>query len=206
MMRVPVDCVWIVTANNPQLSREMARRTIEIRMDAGVENPEYRTNFRHPDLKRWCLKNRPLLVWAALTLVQSWLSAGSPMANRPLGMFQGFADVLGGILEHAGIQGFLEGVAAASKDIDTVLFSAFLRRSFELFSTEPCTAAQLLPNADELDLGQGDEKARARKLGLLLHERQGQWRSGLSIKALGTRSGSRLWQLETLKASEDRKA
>ena len=70
-IRVPVKCTWLATSNNAKLSQEIARRTIHIRLDAGVERPWLRptADFRIPDLDRWCIENRPRLVNSMLTLV-----------------------------------------------------------------------------------------------------------------------------------------
>ena len=38
-VRLPVRCAWVATANNPVLSDEIQRRTVRIRLDAGVEKP-----------------------------------------------------------------------------------------------------------------------------------------------------------------------
>ena len=47
-LRLPVHCLWLATGNNPFVSREIARRTVSIRLDAGVDHPDLRTGFRHP--------------------------------------------------------------------------------------------------------------------------------------------------------------
>ncbi len=108
-LRVPVHCMWVTTANNPSLARELARRCVRIRMDAGVERPDLRKNFRHPKLKKWVVENEARLVWAALTFVQAWISEGRPPGSRTLGMFESWSEILGGILGVARIGGFLEG-------------------------------------------------------------------------------------------------
>ena len=94
-VRLPVSCLWIASANNPVLSREMARRVIRIRLDAGVERPELRDSFLHPQLKAWAKKNHHLLLWAALTFVQAWVAAGHPRASKVFGMFEDWVEVNG---------------------------------------------------------------------------------------------------------------
>ena len=73
---LPVRCTLAATANNPTLSDEMARRMARTRLDAGVEFPERRKGFRHPDLLGWATANRALLIWSALTLARAWVSRG----------------------------------------------------------------------------------------------------------------------------------
>jgi len=77
-IRVPVRCVWLATANNPVLSRELTRRSIRIRIDPKIDRPWLRQAFHHDNLRAWVHAHRADLVWAALTLVQAWLAAGRP--------------------------------------------------------------------------------------------------------------------------------
>ena len=111
MAWVPVRCIWISTGNNPALSSEMTRRTIRIRLDCGFDRPWLREGFRHSDIRALGIANRSRLVWAALTLIRAWIVAGRPESNRTLGMFECWAKVMGGILDVAGIPGFLGNLA-----------------------------------------------------------------------------------------------
>ena len=49
------------TGNNPEFSNEMARRLLRIRLDAHLERPRQRAEFRHPDLNTWVRANRARL-------------------------------------------------------------------------------------------------------------------------------------------------
>ena len=110
MARLPIRCVWIATGNNPEFSNEMARRLVRIRLDAHVERPWQRAGFRHPDLNIWVRANRARLVAACLTLCQAWIAAGRPRGQRSIGSYENWAGVIGGILETAGIDGFLGNI------------------------------------------------------------------------------------------------
>lgn len=59
---IPISCMWLATGNNPSLSLEIARRTVSIRIDAGVEKPWQRADFKHPDLRSWAMENRGELI------------------------------------------------------------------------------------------------------------------------------------------------
>ena len=107
MARLPIRCLWIATGNNPEFSNEMARRLVRIRLDANVERPWQRSGFRHPDLMTWVRANRARLVAACLTLCQAWIAEGRPRGTRTIGSYENWAQVLGGVLEVAGIDGFL---------------------------------------------------------------------------------------------------
>src|SRR5262249_53068020 len=119
MVSVPNTALWLATGNNVELSKEMGRRVVPIRLDAGREHPEDRTGFRHL-LPAWALAHRAELVSACLSLVRAWLDARRPEGATTLGRFEAWAAVIGGIVAHAGVDGFLsnrgERVAAADRE------------------------------------------------------------------------------------------
>ncbi len=104
---VPNRALWPASGNNVELSDEMTRRIIPIRLDAGVERPEECADFRHPNLPEYVRNHRSELVSACLPLIQAWLEARQPKGSTPLGRFESWTDVMGGILEVAGISSFL---------------------------------------------------------------------------------------------------
>ena len=120
-IRIPVWCAWVATGNNPTLSYEITRRTVRIRLDAKTETPHLRdpSKFRHPELLAWIKENRPNLVGAVLTLVQHWIAQGRPKSKKSLGGFESWAAVIGGILECAGVEGFLENTLEFYDDVQT---------------------------------------------------------------------------------------
>ena len=99
--RPPITCRWVATGNNPRLSKEIARRAVPIRLDAGIERPADR-NFEVPDLLKLVLTNRAKYVRHVLIIVQAWIAAGRPNGSATFGSFVEYASVLGGILENAG--------------------------------------------------------------------------------------------------------
>src|SRR5262249_32643245 len=107
MAALPNTAVWLASGNNTVLSRELIRRTLWCRLDARVDVPSEREGFRHPHLVRWAKQHRGELVWGALTLCQAWVAAGRPAGEQTLGMFESWAEVLGGILQVAGVPGLL---------------------------------------------------------------------------------------------------
>jgi hypothetical protein len=109
-IEVPVRCMWIATGNNPDTTQEMYRRFVDIRLDAQMEFPEDRPpdQFTIPDLKVWVRENRPRLVSAALTIIQAWVRKGMPHGSKSKASFETWARVMSGILENAGVEGFLD--------------------------------------------------------------------------------------------------
>jgi putative DNA primase/helicase len=110
-VRVPVRCTWLATANNPVLSEELTRRSVRIRIDPKVDRPWMREGFHHENLREWVHTHRATMVWASLTLVQAWLAAGRPHPDvKPLGSYESWSRTIGGILQVAGIGGFLRNL------------------------------------------------------------------------------------------------
>jgi len=121
ILQLPNRATWIATGNNLTTALEIARRSIWIRLDSGEETPWTRKNFRHSDLRSWVLENRGLLLEATLTLVQAWIDAGRPSGKRTLGSFESWSRTIGGILEVAGVPGFLEEeIELSAYDPETV--------------------------------------------------------------------------------------
>jgi hypothetical protein len=103
-----VRCVWVFTGNNVQLSNELLRRLVMIDLDARMANPEMRTKFKHKDIISWAKENRGELVHACLTIIQNWLAQGRPSYEGPvLNSFENWSRVMGGIMQSAGLNGFL---------------------------------------------------------------------------------------------------
>jgi hypothetical protein len=106
-VRAPNLAVWLASGNNTRLSRELVRRTVWCRLDSRTDTPWERTEFRHKNLLKWVKEHRGELVWAALVLCQAWLAAGRPAGEQTLGMFESWAETMGGILQVAGVPGLL---------------------------------------------------------------------------------------------------
>lgn len=145
MARLPIRCLWIATGNNPEFSNEMARRLVRIRLDAHVERPWQRTGFRHPDLMSWVRANRPRLVAACLTLCQAWIAAGRPRGAKIIGSFENWGHVIGGVLEVAGVEGFLSNLdeMMEASDAEGNAWSAFIAAWWDRFGTADVAAADL---------------------------------------------------------------
>lgn len=107
MLSLTNFALWMLTANNPKFSMEIARRCVRIRLDAKVEQPWKRKAFKHPYPEEWAKENRSILVRAVLILVQNWVVKGCPHSENKLGSFERWSAIIGGILEVNNIRGFL---------------------------------------------------------------------------------------------------
>jgi Uncharacterized conserved protein len=101
---------WAITGNNIRTSKELARRLLWIRLDAKMERPWERTDFKHPQIVKWAEDNRQRIMHALLTLVRHWIAQGRPQPHTTLGSFEAWSNVVGGVVTAAGIPGFLGNV------------------------------------------------------------------------------------------------
>jgi putative DNA primase/helicase len=148
MARLRNRATWVGTGNNVELSGEIARRVVPIRLEPPVERPEERTGFRHR-LPGWAYEHRTELVSVCLSLIQHWIDAGMPLATKTLGSYERWAAVMGGILAHAGVGGFLEAREALYVDSDneTAEWRAFCGLWWKRHAEHAVTAKDLLPIA-----------------------------------------------------------
>ena len=202
LVRLPNRAVWLVTANNPNLSLEMARRAIRIRIEPKDERPWQRDNFKHSPLKQWVTANRNDLVWAVLVLVRAWLTGGSPSASRTLGSFEDWAAVIGGILDAAGISGFLDNAndLYEAADIEGQEWREFLPVWWEEWGKTPVAAGTLLQLARDRNmllgvLGTHSERSQATRLGKGLRANRNRKFDGLRISGVRGRTNQYLWKL-----------
>ncbi len=145
-INLPVRCTWIATGNNLQLGGDMLRRCYWVRMDAKCSRPFERTGFRHKRLKQYVLVHRGELIAALLVLARSWFIAGCPEPDvTPVGSFEDWTTIVGGILQHAGVEGFLANSTQLYKqaDAESVQWEAFLKTIEAAFYGEPFTVAQV---------------------------------------------------------------
>ena len=105
----PRNYLMMATANNVSMAAELVNRTLHIRLDAGVERPDHRNGFRHPNVTDYLLDNLPRMRNAALSLVYHWLEKGRPPATgnpKALRRFDAWQRQTGAILEAAGFADF----------------------------------------------------------------------------------------------------
>jgi len=203
MIRLPNRTVWLVTANNPDLTLEIARRSIRIRIEPNTERPWQREGFKHSPLKSWVREHRSELVWAVLVLVQAWIAGGCPKGTRTLGSFEQWADVLGGILEEVGITGFLGNTEELylAADVEGQEFREFVQVWFDAHSTTPVSAGELLRLAQESDLlmtqlGSKSERSQAIRLGKVLKANRNRRYGDLMVETTWTsRTKQNEWRL-----------
>lgn len=87
--------VWWTNGNNLDLGGDLSRRTLHMRIESPLENPEERDGFRHPNLLAWIAQERHRLVPVALTCLLAFTRAGSPRSGvRPWGSFEAWSELV----------------------------------------------------------------------------------------------------------------
>ncbi len=86
VVNVPTNAVIVATGNQLGILGDLTRRTLLVRLDAGVERPELRRFDR--DLIAHSIAHRGRLIAAALTITRAYIAAGRPAVDAaPLGSF-----------------------------------------------------------------------------------------------------------------------
>lgn len=173
MLSMKNRAVWLATANNPSWSPELARRCVLIRLEPQCARPWLRNGFLHPNLLGWALERRADLVSACLAVVENWLAKGRPnWGGQPLGSFETWSSVLGGILQSAGLPGFLENLEQiyAGSDTETEDWHGLTEHWWNEHGSKSVRASDLLPICLEHELledliGFGSQRSQVSRLG-----------------------------------------
>jgi hypothetical protein len=176
MVTPPNRALWLISANNPNLSLEIARRCVRIRLNPAEEQPWTRTGFKHDPIQQWAKQNRPALVRAVLVIIRSWIAAGAPQGPQTLGSFEGWSRTVGGMIAHLGLPGFLGDAAEfyAAADSESGEWAAFVAAWWGRHRGSPVKVTELLDLANDSDLVAfactgASEQARKAKFGKSLN-------------------------------------
>ena len=108
-----VNCIFAMTMNNAQLHEDTQRRAVTISIDAKIERPEER---QFPVVIKDYLSvpsNLATMKLHALTIIAAWVNAKPAYTGPVMGSFEAWSKTLGGILQFAGVEGFLANREAA---------------------------------------------------------------------------------------------
>lgn len=120
---VPISATWFATGNNVALHGDTPRRTLHIRLQSPLEQPELRSDFAEPDLLGYVRRERAKLVSAALTILSGYYTAGRPdMSLPPWGSYEAWSRVVRSAVVWAGwpdpCDTRVEFLAATDTDVD----------------------------------------------------------------------------------------
>lgn len=206
---VPVRSIPMGTANNLEVAGDIPRRLVWCRLDAKLERPDERKaeGFRHPDILAWAKEQRGRLVHAVLVLIRAWIARGAKPGPQTMGSYEGWAHTVGGILDVAGVPGFLSNASKKREcaDGDLAEWKAFCLAWWEEYGAgivgvkqlfELAVAKELLPWITSAETTQGGRQ----KLGHALVKRLGRCFGNHRIVEAERegRSGTRQYRLETV--------
>jgi hypothetical protein len=212
MANFPNTITWISLGNQVQVRGDLTRRVYRIALRPRYSNPQDRKaeTFRHPgtsglDLGSWTRKHRREIMTAILTLVRAWFAQGQPRPKRSVsfGSFEVWERIAAGIVETAGLEGFLDNLKVwrSESDFDTQYWEGHLRWLRREFSDEPFKTSQVREVAlgdpsgylappkldDPTDkgygkaLGEAYSRLRGRRYGPLWIERHGTAHGHVSV-------------------------
>ncbi len=175
MLTLTNHAVWLLTGNNPRLSRDLARRSVRIRLDPKQDRAWMRTGFKHDRVATWAKEHRSELVRAALTLIQAWIAAGRPLSRDTLGSFEHWAAAMGGLLQTIGVTGFLGNLEEmyADADVEGAPWREFTAAWWEKFGAAETWVADLNALCERHELmgavrGDGSPRSQESRLGRTL--------------------------------------
>ena len=192
MIHIANNTLWVATGNNVDLCDDIPRRVVPIRLDAGVEKPEERKEFRYSDLEGYVLHNRCEIISACLSLIEHWANNGYKKGSKSLGSYESYAQIIGGILEVAGIEGFLDGreYLYEHSDKETAEWKAACEVWWRHYESRPISPKDLFEVCKEnqllLDIwgGRSDQSGLTR-LGIQLSKNRDRVFENFVIRSIG---------------------
>ena len=150
MIEFPNKVTWVALGNNVNVNGDLSRRVYRIRLAPNEANPQDRdvSSYRHPNIKRWTTEHRSELIAAALTIIRAWFAGErvESAAGRRFGSFELWGGMLGGILDNAGVEGFLGSLVEwrSETDYETAWWAEHLRWLVAKFGAEPFTVPDVV--------------------------------------------------------------
>ena len=196
---VALPITWLATSNNGRLSSDMVGRTVHCRLEVG-EHPELRTDFKHPDLYDYVLKNRRKLAMAAIAIPFHYLKSGAKQAISGWGGFEGWNDLVRASIVWAGLADpdTRESLREQADD-DT----ASLMQLMEAWGTQPMSVKEAITSDNDkmkafiTDL---DAKDVSKAIGLLLRDARHRVIGGKRFAK--TNKDRPKWFVETVKSAK----
>jgi hypothetical protein len=200
----PNDRLWLATGNNLRTGGDMARRVLWVRLDPDCPNPDQRDGFAIGDFQVWVREHAAEILTALLTLVVGWVEAGAPRRNIRMGGYSEWTSAMGGLLDWAGIPGFMADRSATSIDLDEEAgeWHALLAAWYRVYGTTPKATKEVLLHSDiaeEVPLNSRNEKPVPRQFGQWLNARMGRYYGDYRlVRHPGPANGGALWSVSSL--------
>ena len=154
-----IRAIFVANGNNVDISGEITRRVVWIRMVPNTEDPEER-EFRIADLRQWVADHRRELIIAALTLINNWVKGGMREGELRLGSFERWAAIMSGVMTANGYDQFMTNIPQLKSRVDKnrSAMREFVTAWHNEHGTHEVTASQLFRLASmECDEDSGEE-------------------------------------------------
>ncbi len=146
-IRVRNNATFFANGNNISIGGDMGRRVVMVRLDPRCARPWERDGFKHSDLIGHATEHRGELLAALFVMVRAWICAGEPepAESKSFGSFEEWNRIVSGVLDYAGVTGFLANRDEVLSTIDesTEEWSIFLSALHERYGTASFTAREI---------------------------------------------------------------
>lgn len=208
MVTLPLHAVWLASGNNLGFRDDLGRRVLPLLMDAGLEDPESRGNFKYSNLCNHVSHNRAALFIDALTVLRAYHLAGRPAHGKPpLGSFEAWDALVRGAIIWAGFADpcDVRRRVQDEADADVEMIRSVLGAWNEAFGETAKTTGEAIKEAvrntrlREALAGVGrrgsEGKLSGRVIGSFLRRSQGRIVMGLRLEGVGIDHGAKLWRV-----------
>lgn len=144
---LPARTVWFATGNNIRFVGDLPRRTLRIRLESPLEDPENRSGFKHGEgdaLLVHVARHRRRLVTQALIVLRAHAAAGYPECGRSWGSYEEWSKRIASAIRWIGLPNPLEARATEdeSADEDRLHISALMGAMRSI--ARPLTAREII--------------------------------------------------------------
>jgi hypothetical protein len=191
----PVKSITVLTANNPSMTGEVAKRMVQIQLESKVDHPEARTDFKHPNLRAYLAEMRPRLLGSLLAIAEM---EGPAFIQ---GGYEEWGRLAGGAMAAAGMPLSQELFAEMSAESDdtTSDIRVLIDRWAESYGTQALSVDEVLAQVKGLGImpriqDAPTERAQMIRMGFALRDINGRvfgaWK--VTCEGMGSR---RIWRL-----------
>lgn len=118
-VRLPNNAVWMATGNNITLRGDLSRRCYPVTMESKTSTPWERKGYKHPNLIKYVTDNRVKIITCIFTMIRRWWNDGHKQGKTSgMASFSSWAEIISGIFESCGINGFLKSQKELYEKVD----------------------------------------------------------------------------------------
>jgi hypothetical protein len=210
-----IKTAFMATANNAQISPDLVRRSLHIRLESRDARPELRTGFRWPRLLEDARSDRPMLLNAAMTILRGYAAAGWPdVPMAAMGSYAAWSRVVRASLVWAGLADPARTQEALrdNGDDESVSSEMLVSALRSVFGPDEFSASRVLAMAEsngdmrEAVLSVADDRGRlpsVRHLGAVFKKMRGRNLNGFALMTAGKSNKGALWFIENLSQPGD---